>query len=172
MSGAQVCTCRFCGRDDLTPQGHKSHETHCDDNSNPGIPYDQQKQLGILDESQKEGADETPDETPNPDQSVSASSSGGGLPPVQTLSGGKNTSQTDPVATDGSEPESCPLCGHDDVLPASEAKEAYIEAVDQPNPKAVLGYELADLSCQNPQCAALWGEKYEEPLPMEAVVNA
>lgn len=161
----RVCTCRFCGRDDLTPQGHKSHETHCDDNPNPGIPYDQQKELGILESH--EGADEL-DEHPNPDQSVSADSSSG-LPSVETL--GPDKSPSENVATDGGTQE-CPLCGSDDVLDASESKEAYIDAVDQPHPKAVLGYELAEHSCQNPECAALWGEKYHEPLPMEEVVNA
>lgn len=164
MSVQRVCTCRWCGKDDLTPQGHKSHETHCDDNPNPGIPYDQQKDLGLL-ESQ-EGAE--PDDHPNPDQSVS-NESPGGLPSVETL--GPDKSPTSKVATDGGERE-CPLCGHDDVIDASEAKAAYVEAVEMPNPKAVLGYELAESACQNPECAALWGPKYAEPLPMDAVISA
>ncbi len=157
--------CRFCDRDDLTPQGHKSHETHCSENPNPGVPYDVQKDLGLLES--KEGTE--PDDHPNPDQSVSAESSSG-LPSVERLGPDKNTNPTEAV-TDGGKKE-CPLCGHDDVLEAEDAKVAYIEAVEKPNPKAVLGYELADHACQNPECAALWGEKYEEPLPMSVVIAA
>lgn len=165
MTGQPIMECRFCGRDDLTPQGHKSHETHCDENPNPGIPYDQQQQLDLI-ESQ-EGARNT-DESPNPDQSVAGSSEG--LPSVKKLGERKNDDVNEPVA-DGGERQ-CPLCGHDDVLEAADAKEAYISAVDKPHPKAVLGYELADWACQNPECAALWGSKYHEPLPMDAVISA
>lgn len=155
--------CRFCDKDDLTPQGHKSHETHCDENPNPGIPYDQQKELGIL-ESEEEAAS---DPHPNPDQSVSKGSEG--LPDVETLSPDKSATQK--PATDGGTRE-CPICDGEDVIDAAEAKAGYIDAVDQPNPKAVLGYELADSACQNPECAALWGEKYDEPLPMDRVISA
>lgn len=162
MTGQRICTCRFCGRDDLTPQGHQSHETHCDENPNPGVPYAQQKDLGILEEEAHE-----PDDDPNPYQSVSDDSSGG-LPDVETLSSEKNAQ--DAVADGGT--RECPICGHDEVLDAGEAKSAYIDAVDQPNPKAVLGYELADHACQNPECAALWGERYDEPLPMSVVLDA
>lgn len=157
--------CRFCGRDDLSPQGHASHETHCDENPNPGVPFEQQKQLGIL-ESQEEAAS---DDHPNPDQSVSEGSSEG-LPDVDTLGPGKNSPKEEAV-TDGGE-DRCPICDHDDVLDAAEAKEKYIDAVEMPNPRAVLGYELAEKACQNPECAALWGPKYDEPLPMDVVVNA
>lgn len=164
MTGQPLCECRFCGRDDLSPQGHGSHETHCDENPNPGVPYDQQKDLGLL-ESQ-EGADTDP--RPNPDQSDSAEGSAG-LPPVERLAAVNSSSED--VATDGGE-RVCPLCGSEGVMDADDAKAEYIDRTDRPNPKAVLGYELADHACQEPACAALWGEKYEEPLPMKAVVNA
>lgn len=161
-------TCRFCGRDDLTPQGHTSHETHCDDNPNPGIPYAQQKELGIL-ESQ-EGAG-TPEGHPNPDQSVSQPS--GGLPDVETLSPDKSPpGSPESALTDGGEVAECPICEGADVLDAADAKAEYIDAVEHPNPKAVLGYELAEHACADPECAALWGEKFHEPLPMQEVVNA
>jgi len=164
-TGQPKLSCRWdgCERDDLSPQGHKSHETHCDHNPNPGISYTQQQDLGLLDEEERA----TPNGGPNPDQSVSEPS--GGLPSVERLSPDKNP--TEKVATDGGKSE-CPLCGHGDVLDAAEAKTEYVEAVEKPHPKAVLGYELADQACQNPECAALWGEKYHEPLPMEEVVNA
>lgn len=48
----RVCECRFCGRDNLTPQGIKMHETYCDDNPHPGIAPEQQAELreqGLLD---------------------------------------------------------------------------------------------------------------------------
>lgn len=160
MSGFMEC--RFCDRSDLTPQGHKSHETHCDENPNPEIPYDKQAEMDLL---EKEETAESGH--PNPDQSVSEGSDPG-LPSVETLSGGKSEPET---ATDGGN-RTCPLCGSGDVLDASEAKAGYIDAVEKPNPKAVHGYELADAACQNPECAALWGEKYDEPLPMSAVINA
>jgi hypothetical protein len=91
---------------------------------------------------------------------------------VETLSPEKNSGGSERATTDGGRESECPLCGHDEVLPADEAKTAYVEAVETPNPKAVLGYEIADHACQNPKCAALWGEKYHEPLPMEEVINA
>lgn len=172
MTGQRICACRWdgCPRDDLTPQGHKSHETHCDHNPNPGISYDDQQKLGLDDGPQAGG---TPDGHPNPDQRADSS---GGLPPVETLAGKKNPNESaTQVATDGgtrSVPSSCPLCGADDVLDAGDAKSAYVDAVDRPNPKAVLGYELADYACNQPACAALWGEEYHEPLPMSEVVNA
>lgn len=165
MTGQPLCECRFCGRDDLSPQGHRSHETHCDENPNPGVPYDQQQELGLL-ESQ-EGAEADP--RPNPDQSVS--SEGSGLPPVERLSAANSSQGSGQAVTDGGS-RKCPLCGCDDVLDADDAKAEYIDRTDAPNPKAVLGYELADHACQEPACAALWGEKYDEPLPMKAVVNA
>lgn len=171
MTGQPIMECRFCERDDLTPQGHKSHETHCDENPNPGISYQQQKELGILDEdSRKEEA--TPDDHPNPDQGVSAESSDR-LPDVESLSPNKNGGgpTTEPV-TDGGEPSECPICGGDDVTEAKEAKADYLGAVENPHPKAVLAYELADWTCRAPECAALWGEEYHEPLTMEEVVNA
>jgi len=164
---ARVCECRFCGKDDLTPQGHPSHETWCDENPNPGIPYDKQEELDLLEDNTQQEGDGSA-EHPNPDQSVSSPTEG--LPSVEKLAPDKSVPETE-VATDGGNDE-CPLCGHDEVLEAADAKEEYIEAVDTPNPKAVLAYELADRACQNPPCAALWGEKYDEPLPMEAVVSA
>lgn len=167
---ARVCTCRFCGRDDLTPQGHPEHERWCEDNDNRGIPYEKQKELGIL----GEGANDA-DDHPNPDQSVSAGSSAPSLPDVETLAGNKTPGEGGRATTDGGEPSppsECPLCGHDDVIDAERAKSAYVEEADRPNPKAVLGYELADWTCNDPDCAALWGEKYHEPLPMVEVVNA
>lgn len=163
MTGQPVMSCRFCDRDDLTPQGHKSHETHCDENPNPGISYDKQREMGLL-ESQEEAAE--PDQ-PNPDQSVSDGPSSG-LPSVETLSGGKSQSET---ATDGGE-RSCPICGGSDVLDASEAKADYIEAVEKPMGRAVLAYELAEWTCGDMSCAALWGAEYEEPLTMKEVVEA
>jgi hypothetical protein len=57
-------------------------------------------------------------------------------------------------------------------MDAADAKEAYIDAVAHPNPRAVLAYELAEHSCQNPDCAALWGPKYDEALPIDKVVSA
>lgn len=159
MTG-QAITCRFCGRDDLSARGLTSHETHCDENPNPGIAPAKQKELGILES-------EAPDEEPNPDQSVSAASSGG-LPSVETLSGNKNSPER---VADGGE-RSCPCCDSDDVLDATDAKTAYIEAVEKPNPRAVLAYELAEHACQNPDCAALWGPKYDEAIPMREVVEA
>lgn len=159
MTGQATISCRFCGRDDLSARGLTSHETHCDENPNPGISPSQQKDLGILDEG-------ATNDHPNPDQSASGTSSG--LPDVETLSGGKSTPE--PV-TDGGDRE-CPCCGTSDVLDAADAKESYIEAVDRPNPRAVLAYELAEHACQNPECAALWGPKYDEAVPMDQVVNA
>lgn len=154
--------CRFCDRDDLTPQGHKSHETYCEENPNRGISYDKQAEMDLLDEKQEA----TEPERPNPDQSVSGTDSG--LPSVETLSGGK--SEPKPV-TDGGEP-SCPICEGDDVLDAGEQKEAYIGEVDHPNARAVLAYNLAEWTCADPDCAALWGDKYDEPLTMKEVVEA
>jgi hypothetical protein len=163
MTGQPVMECRFCGRDDLTPQGHKSHETYCDENPNRGIPYDKQDELDLL-ESKEEAVE--PDH-PNPDQSVS-DESGSGLPSVEKLSGSKSTRA---AATDGGS-ESCPVCGTEEVTAAKEAKEDYIGAVEHPNPKAVLAYELAESACREPECSALWGPKYDEPLTMREVVNA
>jgi hypothetical protein len=158
--------CRFCGRDDLSARGITSHETHCDENPNPGISPAKQQELGIL---ESEGAD--PDDSPNPHQE--SDESAGGLPSVETLGGGNNTTESgQTAATDGGEVSECPLCDAADVLPAADAKTAYIDAVEHPNPKAVLGYELAEHACQNPECAALWGGKYDEPLPMKEVVEA
>lgn len=114
-------------------------------------------ELGILETKE-------PSNGTNPHQSDSAPSDR--LPSVETLSGDKN-----PTATDGGE-RSCPCCGTDDVLDAAKAKSAYIDAVENPNPRAVLAYELAEHSCQNPDCAALWGPKYDEAIPMQEVVDA
>lgn len=164
MTGQQICECRFCGRDNLTPQGHKSHETYCDENPNKGIPYDKQEELGVLEGTGSSESKEAPPDHPNPDQSVSDSAT---LPSVETLSPSKK--QGEP-ATDGGEPDECPLCGAD-VLDAGEAKAEYTSQVEKPNPKAVLAYKLADWTCTARDCGAVWGDD-KEPVTMEKVVNA
>lgn len=168
---ASLCACRFCGQD-KTPQGIRSHEQYCEDNPHPGVPYEFQEERGLLDEdAEKEGAG--PEPSSNPDQS--AESGSGRLPDRSTLPAGKSEGEggsPDPSRTDGGNPGECPLCGGTDVLAADDALREYLDAVDSPNPKAVLGYKLADHACADPDCAALWGEEYVEPLPMEAVVNA
>ena len=169
MTAQPVMTCRFCGRDDLSPQGHKSHETHCDENPNPGIPHDRQKELGILEGTTRQNGRKSrgtqPDQS-NPDQSADSS---GGLPSVETLSGSKN--QGEP-ATDGGEPDSCPVCRGSTVMGAADAKESYTDEAAYPHPRAVLAYELARWTCEKPDCAALWGPEYDEPLTMSEVMEA
>jgi hypothetical protein len=55
MAGSEVvrvCECQFCDRSDLTPQGHRSHVTWCDENPHPGIHPEKQAELrekGVLD---------------------------------------------------------------------------------------------------------------------------
>lgn len=168
MTGTAICTCRFCGQD-KKPQGIKSHETWCDENDNPGIAYDKQKELGILDESSEVEAESG--DNPNPHQSVSESPNQ--LPNVETLSPDKSPSQPDKEAlTDGGKPSECPCCEGSEVWEASEAKEWYKGEVDKPNGRAILAYELAEWNCKDPDCAALWGGDYDEALTMEAVMNA
>lgn len=174
MTDTAVCTCRWEECDETkTPQGIKSHETHCDHNPRPGVPYDQQEDLGLLDDD----AGAEPTDEPIPDQSDSAEPAGG-LPPASTLEPDVKSGVT--AATDGGtgqhEPEECPLCGHESVTDAETAKAEYLEAVDEKDEKAngrvVLAYELADWTCDDMECAGVWGAKYNEPLTMAEVLAA
>lgn len=149
MSPKQICECRFCG-DRFTPQGHYSHEQYCDENPNYGIPYDRQEALGLEPGASSDDVDGSRRDEPE------------GLPPTETI--GPNKKARD-------EPPSCPLCGGE-AMDASEARRAYQEAADRPHPKALKAYQLADHTCSNPNCAALWGEKYPEPVPMVAVMES
>lgn len=48
----RICQCRFCDRDDLTPQGVRMHEQWCDENPLPGIDaatQDDLRRRGVLD---------------------------------------------------------------------------------------------------------------------------
>lgn len=165
MSSKRVCACRWegCDRDDLTPQGVRSHETHCDANPNPGVPFEKQRELGLLEGT--EGAT-APDGDPDPDQSVAEPPDG--LPPVETLAPGKSPPKAESEPSRGP----CDLCGCEDVLEASDARERYIASVARPDSRAVLAYELARWACQNPECAALWGGEFDEPVPMEVAIRA
>jgi hypothetical protein len=52
MAGLRICECQFCNRNNLTPQGLRSHQVWCDENPYPGIHPDRQQELreqGILD---------------------------------------------------------------------------------------------------------------------------
>lgn len=165
MSGKSVCSCQWDGCDEvLTPQGIKSHQTHCDHNPNPGVPYAQQKDLGILEM-------EAEPEHPTPDQSGSSS---GGLPSVSTLEPNKNPEVE--ASTDGGtgqhEPNECPICGHGSVTNAQTAKAEYLEDADGANGRVVLALELADWMCDDMECAGVWGAKYNEPLTMQEVLAA
>lgn len=161
----KACTCRFCG-DKKTPQGIRNHETHCDDNPNKGIPYEDQLKHGIL-----EDAGDSDETGPDPNQNGDSS----GLPEVTQLRASKSITEDSDgqtAKTDGGKDEGCPKCGSSDVLSAAEARDFYLDAVDSPNKKAVLAYNLAEESCQNTACAALWGGKFEAAYTMEEIVNA
>lgn len=48
----RICSCRFCDRDDLTPQGLQQHQRWCDENPRPGVTPEKQDELrekGVLD---------------------------------------------------------------------------------------------------------------------------
>lgn len=149
----------------LTPQGHGNHETNCDENPNPGVPYDFQIEQGLLEIDMGGPADRNPD----PDQSVE-NRSDGTLPPRETTARVKEVPSTQ-TSTDGGTDE-CPICGHEDTMDAENALSEYISVVEHPHPKAVLAYRLADKCCNNPTCAALWGDEYHEPIPMGEVLQA
>lgn len=153
MSYKQICPCRFCG-DSFSPQGHYGHETFCDENPHQGVPYDQQEALGV-----GPGA-EDPD-PPTGEERSRAGESDDGLPPVQMLSREKKPREA---------PSECPLCGGE-AMDASEALDAYREAVETPHPRAIRAYRLADHACEEPDCAALWGDEFPEPVPMQVVVQ-
>lgn len=160
---AQVCTCRFCG-EGFQPQGIDTHETFCDSNPNPGISYDKQAELGILEDAEAE----PPAGAPDPNQEREPED--GGLPPVTELSASKSVPPDDPE--EPPEPDSCPNCGTSEVIPAEEMKDAYTERVEKPNGRAVLAFELSDWCCGEPECGTLWGAKHEEPVTMDEVLSA
>jgi hypothetical protein len=55
MAGSKVmrvCSCEFCDRDDLTPQGVREHQRWCDENPYPGVSPEKQEELrekGVID---------------------------------------------------------------------------------------------------------------------------
>lgn len=162
MSGQQILSCHFCDRDDLTPQGHGEHERWCDENPNPGIAVAQQRELDILEEGGPDSGS-----TPNPDQGHDSAPDG--LPSVTEMAGPDNSTGK---ATDGGEPQTCPLCDHSEVMSAAEAKASYRDEVGRPSPRAILAYEMTEWACMNPQCAAVWGGDADEPVTMAEVMDA
>jgi len=166
-SVGSICTCRFCG-EDKSPQGITNHERHCDENPNPGVPFDFQKEQGLLpDDFEREGAADGSNPDPTQDNNPP-----GGLPPREIASSEKTVRGLgDSKSDEGSEVAQCPVCGHEDVLSAQKALDEYRKAVEHPLPKAVLAYQMADECCNNPTCAALWGDEYHEPLPMGEVLS-
>lgn len=149
MTPAKPCSCRFCG-ESFSAQGIREHERTCDDNPRPGVPPEQLRELGELEEPDVDDAGDDVDDVDDE------------LPPVETL---EPAPEPDDVG-----PE-CPLCGSSDVLDADAAREAYAAAVDgQPNERALKAYAIAEWACQKAECAALWGGEFPEPAPMSAVI--
>lgn len=151
MTPKRVCECRFCGNR-YTPQGRYSHEQFCDRNPHYGVPFDRQESLGLepgaSDSNELEGSRDEPEPE--------------GLPPVETIAAEKKPR---------SARNECPLCGSE-ALDADEARRSYQEAADQPNRRALKAYQIAEQTCANPACAALWGGEFPEPVPMLAVMTS
>lgn len=171
MTSPRICRCRFCGRNDLTPQGHTNHERFCDENPHRGISYDQQEDLDLEGETTDPDADPT-DADPRA-ASIPDDAASGNLPPLTTLPSGSSvpvegeTTDAEPDA----DPDRCPVCESGETMDADDAKREYINAADQPIPRAVFAYELAEWTCTDPDCAAVWGDEYPEPIPMAEVMR-
>lgn len=138
--------CQYCG-ETFTARGLTSHEHWCSQNP---ANHDE----GTSGGRGPTGGPDTPDVATD-----------GGLPDRETLRGEKNPSNPEVPDT-----EACPVCDSGDTRPSADALDDYLFQTDRPNDRAVLAYELSRKACGNPGCGAVWGDDFEEPVPMEEIV--
>lgn len=149
MSAPRFAPCRFCG-EHFRPSGIKNHETHCDQNPNPGVPVGKQQELGILDSSEES---EEHDGGTHRDQTETPAV-GNSLPPrEETPDPDKSNSKAQVT--------SCPSCGSNDTMPSHQAREAFETHLDEIPSGLRVTMDATDLYCND--CWSVWGGELDEP---------
>lgn len=154
MSAPSACPCRFCD-ETFTPAGITNHQTHCDENPNPGVPVEKQKELGLLEDSSNEGKP-TPD--PDPDQRVA---SDGGLPTREVLPDGNNDGGASTDSSASEAPSQCPGCSSSETMPAHEARRQYQKHLETVPSALLATFDACERYCN--ECFAVYGGELGEP---------
>lgn len=156
MSAPEACPCRFCGGR-FQPSGIVNHETHCDASPNTGVPVEQQKELGIFEDTSQErtAAESDPDQRASDGGQVS-------LPPKQTLPGADNTNDDNSAAQ---VLDKCPQCGSRDTIPAHEAREYFVQELDEMPAGLRATLDAAEKYCND--CFSVYGGRFDEPWPLQ-----
>jgi len=159
MSAPEMCPCRFCG-EKYTPAGIKNHERWCDDHPEQGMDPDRAEELGLLEDSETAGADESPSADPH-----QRDNPGERLPSRQELphedNSYSNPNRGETVSQGG---ENCPGCGSTDVITAEQALAEFRDRLEDVPDGLVVTLEASERYCN--ECYSVSGGALSEPFDL------